>query len=445
MSADPPSADLAVWLRRLSVLLGVVALAAVLWGAYVWWSAERSIDRQSLDSITDRNGDGDDDGEGAADGGDDDTISDVLNVLVVGSDTREGLTEEQRKELSTGNFDGEQTDTILLVQTTPDGQSILSFPRDLKVQVGEGEPTKINSVLEGHGRDMLISVVEDAVGVQVDHYVEVAIPSFLEIVDAAGGVEICLEEPLRDRKSGADFEPGCHHMDGTEALSYVRSREGRRSDYARVERQQIFLRELADRATSLSVLSNPLRLRNVVTSVSEGLTVDEELTVGRMLELANGLRQRLDEGLEVTALPSYPSEERGIAYVVAYPPGVREMALALQTASPLPEHPPANELADLGVGIWSDAAPDEASVIESVLYFGGFVPEVLGPSPLDDVRRTTVYHATGAQEQAGWVAGLLGAPIAPLPAEVEPPEGFDVFVVARERERTVGGVLAPPA
>lgn len=443
MTAQPSSPDVTVWARRVAIVLGVLLLGAVVWGAWVWWSAERAIDREALSSIDDRNGGttGDDGGEG-----DDDQIADVLNVLVVGSDTREGLSEEERQRLSTGSFDGEQTDTILLVQTTPDGQSILSFPRDLKVQIGDEPPAKINSILQDHGRDTLIGVVEQALAIQIDHYMEVAIPSFLEIVDAAGGVEICLEEPLRDRKSGADFTAGCHDMDGAEALSYVRSREGIRSDYARVERQQTFLRELADKATSLSVLSNPLRLRNVVTSVSEGLTVDEGLTVGRMLELANALRGRLDGGLDAIALPSYPSDEGGVAYVVAYPPGVDAMARALRTAADLPDHPPADELADIDVGIWSLGAPEEASVIESVLFFGGFEPEVLGEAPAVDVVETTVYHVPGAEEEAAWVAGLLGAPVEALPTDVQAPERLQVVVVATEREpTTVGGVLAPPA
>lgn len=424
------------WLWYAAVGVGLALLAAIAWGAWVWWSAERAIERESLSSIDER--------EEGGDGESSDT-PDVLNVLVVGSDSRESLSEEQRERLHTGMFEGEQTDTILLVQTTPEGQSILSFPRDLKVQFGTDEPMKINAVLAEHGRDRLVRLVEEALGLQVDHYMEVAIPSFLEIVDAAGGVEICLDEPLRDRKSGADFTAGCHEMDGAEALSYVRSREGARSDYARVERQQRFLRALSDKATSMSVLSNPLRLRDLVSSVSDGLTVDRDLTVRRMVDLATGLRSRLDEGLETTALPTYPSEENGIAYVVAYQPGVREVAQSLRAASPLPPSPPTDELEDVDVGILSDGAPDEAARVESVLYFGGFLPEVMGASPVE-VSETTVFHAPGSEREAEWVAGMLGADIDEVPSDLEIPEGIEVLVVAAPQPPpTVGGVLAPPA
>ena len=438
MSAEPAGNDVTRWLRYAAIGVGVLLLATLAWGAWVWWSAERAIDRQSFQSLDDRDG-------GSGDGGGDELAPGVLNVLVVGSDSREGLTEEQRERLHTGMFEGEQTDTILLVQTTPDGQSILSFPRDLKVQVGTEPPAKINSILADHGRDVLIQTVELAVGVQIDHYMEVAIPSFLEIVDAVGGVDICLDEALLDEKSGADFTAGCHEMDGAEALSYVRSREGARSDYARVERQQNFLRALADEATSLSVLSNPLRLRDLVTSVSDGLTVDDGLSVRRMIDLATALRGRLSEGLDTTALPSYPAEENGIAYVIAYPPGVDEVAQALRTASPLPPRGSSDDLASVALGIMNDGAPEEASTIESVLYFAGYAPEVIGASPME-VSETTVFHAPGAEDEAEWVAGVLGATVEPWPTDLELRQGLEVVVVAAPRpEPTVGGVLAPPA
>lgn len=424
------------WLWYAAAAVGVALLAAIAWGVWVWWSAERAIERQSLSSIDER--EADDDGQSPE-------TPDVLNVLVVGSDSRDSLSEEQRERLHTGMFEGEQTDTILLVQTTPEGQSILSFPRDLKVQLGTDDPMKINGVLAKHGRDQLVRVVEQALGIEVDHYMEVAIPSFLEIVDAAGGVEVCLDEPLQDQKSGADFSGGCHDMDGAEALSYVRSREGARSDYARVERQQLFLRALSDKVTSMGVLSNPLRLRDLVTSVSDGLTVDRDLTVRRMVDLATGLRSRLDEGLDTTTLPTYPSDENGIAYVIAYRPGVHEVAQALRTASPLPSRPPADEQEDVGVGILSDGAPEEAARVESVLYFGGFVPEVMGVSPVE-VSDTTVFHTPGTEREAEWVAGMLGADMDEAPPDLEIPEGIDVLVVAAPQPPpTVGGVLAPPA
>lgn len=269
---------------------------------------------------------------------------------------------------------------------------------------------RINQVLERRGRDALASTIEGLIGAELDHYIEVSISSFLEIVDAAGGVEICLEEPLRDRKSGADFDAGCHAMDGADALSYVRSRLGDRADFARVERQQRFLQALADRATSLAVLANPVRLRSVATTVAEGLTVDDGLGVPRMVELARAMRGILDEGLDSVTLPAYPDETDGIEFVVPYPPGLAELAGRLQRGEPLPERPSQEEREELTVLIRSSGSLDAAAQVESVLYFAGYRPRVDGTSE-DPPFRTTVYAPRGSEDAADAIAVVLGAEV----------------------------------
>jgi LCP family protein required for cell wall assembly len=352
----------------------------------VWWSAERALERTSLDAVSDRQYDVP--GEELA------AVGDTLNVLVVGSDSREGLSAEERQELHTGDFDGAQTDTILLFQVTDEGVSAVSFPRDLKVTVA-GETSKINAVLAAHGPDRLVGIVEGALGIDIDHYVQVAIPSFLDIVDAAGGVEICLDEALEDRKSGADFAPGCHDMDGADALAYVRSRAGPRGDFARVERQQTFLRALSDRATSLGVLGRPDVLRSVVTEVADGLTVDEDLSVPRMLALASALRGSLDEGIDATTIPAWPSDEDGVAYVIAYRPGVEGLAEALQGAEPLPA-PLSDGPADVTSG--SDCGP---LAVPSRPRWSRACSSSPGSSRASWVRRRTRSRWTGRSSSTG--------------------------------------------
>jgi LCP family protein required for cell wall assembly len=408
--------------------LAVLLFAGVVGAVSVWWSATRALERTSLDAVSDRSYD---EVAGAelvsADG--------PLNVLVVGSDSREGLSDEERQRLSTGDFDGDHTDTILLFQVTDDGVSVVSFPRDLKVTVDD-ETMKINAVAPRFGADRLVAVVEASLGLDVDHYVAVAIPSFLDIVDAAGGVEICLEEELRDSKSGADFAPGCHDMDGADALAYVRSRSGPRGDFARAERQQTFLRALAERVTSLGVLARPDRLRSVVTEVAGGLEVDDELTVPRMLSLARSLRGALDDGIDATTLPAWPSDEDGIAYVIAYPPGVDALAEALGSGAALPAAPEAAERGDVPVGLWRLGDADVATV-ESVLFFAGLEPQALGAAPEGLAGDgTTVLHAPGREAEARWLASLVGADVEPFPAGVEPPDGIELVVAV--------GDVAPP-
>ncbi|MBW3659749.1 MAG: LCP family protein [Actinobacteria bacterium] len=397
-----PSPPTPSWPRVAVVVAAVVALALA-WVGWTWWSAERALDQQEVGSIDDR---GTEDAEAAA-------FDEVLDVLVVGSDDRSDLTEEQRRELHTGTFDGARTDTILWVQLRGDGVSIVSFPRDLLVRTVDDGNMRINQVLEVGGPDALAGVVEGILGAELDHYVEVSISSFLEIVDAAGGVEICLDEELRDRKSGADFDAGCHDMDGVDALAYVRSRQGDRSDFARVERQQIFLTALADKATSLSVLANPVRLRSLATTVAEGLTVDDGLGVPRMVDLARAMQGVLDEGLDSFTLPAYPMEVDGIPYVVPYEPGVAELSGRIARGEELPDRPTQEERDELDVRIVAGASSAEASRVESVLYFAGYSPAVGGTA--EEPVRTTVHAGAGAGDAAEAIAAVLGARLSSSP------------------------------
>jgi hypothetical protein len=268
---------------------------------------------------------------------------------------------------------------------------------------------------------------------QLDHYVEVSIPSFLNIVDAAGGVEICLDEPLRDDKSGADFVAGCHDMDGAEALSYVRSRAGARGDFARVERQQRFLAALADRAMSLSVLANPARLRGVATSVADGLTVDDRLTVAKMVELAGSLRDVLGDGLDAFTLPAYADEAGGPAYLLPYEPGLTFLGERLRSGEPLPPRPAHDDREEITVDIRPAGSAETATTIESVLYYGGYEPHVGGPAPPSvSPLRTTVYATEAHREDAEAVAALLGAPLEPFPVTEDDLDPSTITVVAAE-------------
>lgn len=401
-------------LAAAAVLVGVA-------GVWVWRSTDAALDRERVDRITDR-------GTKSAAGGDG-SVDGTLNVLVVGSDSRDGLDADQRAELSTGDFNGERTDTILLAQVRSDGVSIVSFPRDLHVEVPDHGTGRINAALEVGGPNALVGAVEDLVGIEIDHYVEVAIPSFLEIVEAANGVELCLDEPLRDRRSGADFDEGCHRMDGPDALAYVRSRIGSRGDFDRVERQQRFLVALADRATSLGVLANPVRLQELATTVAGGLTVDDGLTIGRMVELGQAMRDVLEGGIDSSTVPAYAATIDGIELVVPYDPGVEELRRQLSQREPLPPRPDQEVREATSVLVFGTGDPQEAARVESVLFYGGWSPEAGGSAPAgltEDAEDTssTVYAIGGDPALAEAVAGLLGAEVG------EVPEGEDVGGVA---------------
>lgn len=420
------------WGRWVVAGLAATALLVVAVTAWVWRSTDAALDRERVDRITDRGT------ETVAEGAD--VIDRPLNVLVVGSDSREGLDAAQRDELNTGDFDGERTDTILLAQVRRDGVSVLSFPRDLRVEIPDHGTERINAALGLGGPNAVVGAVEDLVGIEVDHYVEVAIPSFLEIVEAADGVELCLDEPLRDRESGADFDEGCHRMDGPEALAYVRSRSGLRGDFDRVERQQRFMVALAERATSVGVLANPVRLQDLATTVADGLTVDDGLTIARMVDLGQVLRDVLEGGIDSHTVPAYAATIDGIDFVVPYQPGVEGLGRRLSQQEPLPERPDEDVRAATSLLLLGTGDPQETARIESVLFYGGWSPEIGGTPPslltgsdgtTDGTEGTpsTVYPTGDDPQLAEAVAGLLGAEIGEVPPDEQLDLDADVVVV----------------
>jgi LCP family protein required for cell wall assembly len=211
--------------------------------------------------------------------------------LLVGSDSRNGLTPEQQAELATGGDVGDgRTDTILLVHvpgiasSTP--ATMVSIPRDSYVPIpGYGED-KINAAFALGGATLLAQTVEEATGLRLDHYAEIGFDGFAEMVDAVGGVTMCPPEPISDPLAGIDLAPGCQELDGRTALGYVRSRATPRADLDRMTNQREFMSALMHRATSPLVLANPLRWYPMAHAASGAVTVDDGAHVWDLARLA---------------------------------------------------------------------------------------------------------------------------------------------------------------
>ncbi|HSJ46739.1 MAG TPA: LCP family protein [Euzebyales bacterium] len=294
-------------------------------------------------------------------------LSKAQTVLVVGDDSGDDLS-KQFRDLGTGDREGHRTDTIMVLRIDPQGNKItgINFPRDLLVTICDGSRQRINAAWYNGGADCLVETVRDVAGIRIDHYVQVNFEGFVKIVDAVGGVPMYLEKPMTDPKAHVDLPKGCVELDGRNALGFVRTRVD--SDFGRIARQQRFLKELADRATSLSVLANPVRLFQLVDSIGELLTVDDSLGVGTMREFALTLRSVESDDITLGTIPTVTDSSTGVFYEIPVRSGTEDLLRAFkqgtlaqylgeasadeptESASPDPEPKiPADELAPVSM------------------------------------------------------------------------------------------------
>jgi LCP family protein required for cell wall assembly len=180
--------------------------------------------------------------------------------LMVGSDSRADLSEEERKELTTGNAGGGRTDTIMLLHTGSGPNVLVSIPRDAEVEIPGNGTTKINAAYAIGGAPLLTETVEDLTGIRVDEYVEIGMGGVAGVVDAVGGIEICPKERMRDPLAGLNVKKGCQEADGATALAYARSRKvSALGDLDRVRRQREVVASVGAAVLSPMTVVNPVR------------------------------------------------------------------------------------------------------------------------------------------------------------------------------------------
>ena len=180
--------------------------------------------------------------------------------LLVGSDSREGLTKEERQELNTGNPAGGRTDTIMLLHTGSGPNLLLSLPRDSIVDIpGYGE-NKINAAYAFGGPPLLVETIESETGIRIDKYVEIGMGGVAGLVDAVGGIEVCPKRNMVDKLAGLRIKKGCQEVDGATALAYARSRHTSGiGDIDRVRRQREVVSAVGEAVLSPWTILNPVR------------------------------------------------------------------------------------------------------------------------------------------------------------------------------------------
>ncbi len=243
--------------------------------------------------------------------------------LVVGSDSRKGLTKEQARQLHTGSGDvGQRTDTIMLLHVPAGGGPtvLMSIPRDSYVAIPGHGHNKINAAFAFGGPKLLARTIEEASGVQIDDYVEIGFGGFASMVDAVGGVQICPKRDMKDRDAGLNIKKGCQQADGAVALGYARARHSDpRGDLGRVERQREVLGAIVSKATRPSTLLNPFRTFPLASSGAGALTVDEHTGPVALARFVLGMKGAAGgKGLSLTVPISGTGSRPGAGSVVLW-------------------------------------------------------------------------------------------------------------------------------
>lgn len=356
-----------------------------------------------------------------------------VNVLVLGSDTREGLSEEeQARKGGPEDVEGQRSDTIILVHLDPgrDEAVIVHFPRDLRVDIpGRGED-KINRAFELGGANLIVRTIQRFTGLDIHHYVEVNFIGFRKVVDALGGVEMCVDRPLFDALAELDIpRAGCYQFDGDTALAFVRARNVEGDvipDFARISRQQQFIRALLNEVLTIGQF---FRLPELIRLAAENVVTDADLTgtdliyLGRKVKGLAGETACRESSVEFRVVPSVPQDIDGIAYVVAVEPDAGRLFRALENGG---------RLGDLGVvqvgtevspaqirvRVLDAGSPRQTESAADLLGRAGFCLVGTGEARRD-LQPGTVLYRHAREEHAGVVARYFpGYRIAQGPRDV---------------------------
>jgi len=215
------------------------------------------------------------------------------NWLISGSDSRAGLTRAQKRQLHTGSDAGHRSDTILILHIPSNGGRavLVSLPRDSYVNIPGYGQNKINAAYSFGGPQLLAKTVQDATGLRIDHYIGIGFGGLVNVVDAVGGVRMCLPAPIHDQASGLNLKAGCQTLDGAEALGYVRTRhQFVKQDLQREQNQRLFLRALLRKMTSPTTLLNPFASVPAAFGAAGAVKVDKGTHLYQLLQLALALR-----------------------------------------------------------------------------------------------------------------------------------------------------------
>lgn len=374
----------------LTVLIGIVA--AVVYGS-VWVGG---LNKRMADSATIS-----DEVTQVLEAAEPKRADDPFYMLIMGVDARE-LGEESR------------SDTLIIARIDPPQNSVtmLSIPRDTRVEIPGHGKTKINAAHAYGGPALAIETVTELTGLPISHYAEVNFAGFKQIVDALGGVTVDVPEDIYDMKAAnhveeaARLEQGVQLLDGAHALTFVRSRQFPEGDLQRIRNQQTFFKAVL---VEMQKPANLLRLPSAIEAVADAIYTD--LSVGDMLRIANQMKGMDPDDLETVTMPGAPEMIGGGSYIVIDEDAFDEMLARIERgerAEPAPEEIPTVQPGEVTVTVRNGAGIEGiASTAASELTGFGFAVGEVGNADQFVYDETLVVYSGDDSSAADLVVSKL--------------------------------------
>jgi LCP family protein required for cell wall assembly len=357
----------------------------------------------------------------------------ATNILLMGSDSREGQTSSKYGDPEL--YTGERSDTAILLHLSADRSfaTAVSIPRDTWVMLPEcsvdgqtvgGFESKFNTAFEVGGPGCTVKLVEQMTGLTVDNFAVIDFEGFKNVVDALGGVEVCLTEPASDPASKLELPAGISVVNGEQALSFVRARKtlSDGSDISRIKRQQAFLSSMIREASSTGLLLNPVKLYSTLDAATSGLKTDPGLAdIDVLRDMALSVRGMSPGNI---AFLTMPWVERGDGEnVVIDEAGAAPIWESIRSDTPWlkPKKPSSNstiKASDLTVQpsqvsvrvLNGSGVAGRAAEVAAELQAQGFTVAEVADADRADYATTEIRHNAGAAEAARTVlAALPGA------------------------------------
>jgi LCP family protein required for cell wall assembly len=402
----------------------------------------------------------------------------AANFLIIGSDTRSFVANEQDKEAFTDNevtADGPaRSDTMMVLHADGDASYVVSFPRDLWVDVPGHGSERINAAFND-GPQTVIDTLQQDFNVPINHYLEVNFKSFEDIVNAVGAVHVWIPQQMRDQYSGLGpfaYGPGCYPLDGAAALAYVRARHleyyengkwvdaSGRSDIDRIERQQDFIKRLG-RIAVTKATDDPTIAPDLADRLIPNLTADQSFDRDAFNELVRsfmGLSDGTDNGPIFETLPWDRATRSGQDVLVTKQPEADAVLAVLRGEVPIPTtttaapettgggSTPSVRPVDVRVAVWNGSGQDgAASLTAEQLEQKGFVNGGAQNNPSGLIDHTEIHYAAADLAKAQLLASVV--PGAQL-REDSSRSGTDIVLVLGKDFKGLGstaGTAAPEA